>query len=424
LASQKGAVPPKGEGSGLAGVAVALPERIAAEFAKARAEWREMSDDLRAAVASVGLETARLLSEMRSQLGQGATLSGALDGMRHKLRSIGECVSEVCGAVRGDAAKASASFRHARAGYDTALNSTPIAGLDDVWARTREPEAIARKANATVLTETGPTDVTTLLVSDAGEASIRGATQRMGFRPVQISVRPETGGNMELSVESTDWVKDVKEKIQELSGIPRDEQILFLGRRQLEDYQTLGDYSIGEGSALELTSRADCKMVRLLVLSPAGTCIMLEAKPTDTLDVVRERIEANERILLTGQVLLFAGKRLEGGKTLSDYSIADNSALELVPSLSGCESFGAMSLTVLFGTRKFTVPEVKPTNTIGDLKVKIGSVEGIAPDCHHLVFANEPLEDGKLLRDYSIVDGSTLRMVACPPARGGEAAGF
>lgn len=58
--------------------------------------------------------------------------------------------------------------------------------------------------------------------------------------------------------------------------------------------------------------------------------IILDVEPNDTMDAVKMKIQAKEGILPESQVLLFNGRRLEDGKTLSDYNIRKESVLNLV----------------------------------------------------------------------------------------------
>ena len=72
---------------------------------------------------------------------------------------------------------------------------------------------------------------------------------------------------------------------------------------------------------------------------------------------------------------------------------------------------GGMLIFVKSLTGKTITLEVKPTDSIMNVKVKIHDEEGIWPGMQKLIFQGRQLEDGKNLSDYYIQNESTLRLV-------------
>ncbi|GAB2284697.1 hypothetical protein Dimus_019149 [Dionaea muscipula] len=127
---------------------------------------------------------------------------------------------------------------------------------------------------------------------------------------VQLLIKlPITSQQALLVMELTDTIELLKQKIQEIEGIPANHLILFInGNTELQDKRSLHDYYLTDGSEITVTVRpssattsvpimptttkTSSKKLKVLVMPKCGTIkIPVEVTPSDKVQVLRNELE-------------------------------------------------------------------------------------------------------------------------------------
>jgi ubiquitin C len=211
-----------------------------------------------------------------------------------------------------------------------------------------------------------------------------------------------------IFVVSSMTVKDFKNNIYDRLGIPPVQQRFFFGSRALENDRTLADYNIQNESTLHLFERPP-DIMQIFVKTSKDKLIILEVKSSDTIGIIKAKIQHVEGISPDQQYIWFNGSRMRDESTLVECGITADDTVYLTKK--------SMQIFVKGHNGRTKTIDGVSTDFIVDFKKKLSAKyiedddRNILPEVMRLIYGGKQLEDDKTLAYYNIQKESTLHLV-------------
>lgn len=156
---------------------------------------------------------------------------------------------------------------------------------------------------------------------------------------MEINVTMLDGTSFSLVMNPQDTLGSLKAKIQAKVAIPPNRQrlVLLVGDRKKTlgaDSLTLVSCGVRSGSQISLL-RTEPSTIQVFLKNETGGVNKYDVKPDETVKELKKMVQSREGVQASQQRLLHQSREMMDGTKISDYSVQDQSTIELMLHLRG-----------------------------------------------------------------------------------------
>ena len=221
---------------------------------------------------------------------------------------------------------------------------------------------------------------------------------------IPVVVTSASTETMNFRMSPDDTVLDVKKKVEEELGVAA-EQIQILNQR----VEALNDQVLCQNVTYTHRGGVNFLMdirVRVRLRTPEGLTGPVEVSVNDRVSILQNLAHVHSRIPPHLQVFHYDGQKLDTYYCkIGYYSIPSGAIIDV-----DLRDYELMVFIKTLTGQTITV-NVRPRDTVGDVKHKIFEQEGIPVDRQRMIFVGEQLNDNHRLLDYRIEHESAVHLV-------------
>jgi len=214
--------------------------------------------------------------------------------------------------------------------------------------------------------------------------------------PIEVTITVWNGETFTVKLDSTEYIDDLKDKIQDLHKIPVEQQRLYFEGAPVDDACTLEEQCIQDKSRLKL------EPLELNVKLPNKKSLTLTVAPDFTIKKLKRHIARKKKAYPVDlQVIRHNGTQLNNKKTIMESGLEheDELIMELFE-ISAMHWEGEL----------FTIQGLHPNDTLQRLQKIVQQQEGIEAQHQIYLMGEKRLNSVTSLKDQRIQHMATLTM--------------